>query len=192
MKWIVVAIAAVIVPYTFLTLRYRRPERPFEPYADMKNRANTLRLLSAGFQRIALTAAVPATAAQPAMNATIAAAPGGVPEALRASLVMTPLLPADITGVAAAPFASVGAPYAIQFTCEFPDKKQQLAGADLYVRGEEVIITPDFEKLAGGLLARSRENTILLTVPAGALKPGALRVTLVGERSSRTWSVQVH
>jgi hypothetical protein len=48
MKWIVVAIVAVIVPYTFLTLRYRRPGKAFEPYADMKDRANTMRLLSAG------------------------------------------------------------------------------------------------------------------------------------------------
>jgi hypothetical protein len=30
------------------------------------------------------------------------------------------------------------------------------------VRSEEIVITPDFERLAGGLQARSRENVILL------------------------------
>jgi hypothetical protein len=33
---------------------------------------------------------------------------------------------------------------------------------------------------------------ILLTVPPGALKPGAYRVKLAGQHSSRAWSLQVH
>jgi hypothetical protein len=191
MKWIVVAIIAVIVPYTYLTLRYRRPEKAFEPYADLKDRANTMRLLSAGFQRITLGAARPADPVHGAA-ADVLPAPGGVPAALRATLVQTPLLPAEILSVSAPPTASADAPYSIPFTCSLPDNKQQLGGAELYVRGDEIWITPNFEKLTGGLIARTRENLILLTVPPGALKPGRYRVTLVGQNASRAWTLQVH
>ena len=37
------------MPYTILTLRYRKPGPAFQPYEDMKNRTNVARLLSAWF-----------------------------------------------------------------------------------------------------------------------------------------------
>lgn len=191
MKWIVVVILAVIVPYTFLTVHYRKPGPAYRPYQDMKDRANVLRLLSAGYQRITLTAQRPADPLRGIASAPAAAASGGLPAALRSTLVEPPLLPAEILNVSAAPAVSSVQPYPIQFTCTLPDNKQQLAGAELYVKDDEVFITPDFERLTGGLLTRSRENVILLTVPAGALKPGRYRVTLTGENASRTWVLQV-
>ena len=60
MKWVVLVIILSIGVYTVLTLRYRRPERAFQPYQDLRDRANTHRLLDAGFQRITLTAELPA------------------------------------------------------------------------------------------------------------------------------------
>ena len=48
MKWIALAILVVIVPYTVIRWQYRKPNRAFEPYADMKNQANTLRAATAG------------------------------------------------------------------------------------------------------------------------------------------------
>ena len=191
MKWVVVAIIAVIVPYTFLTLYYRKPGKAFEPYHDMQDRANTLRLLSAGFQRVSLAAARPA---DPIHGATVptTSAPGGVPDALRATLVITPLLPAEILSVSAAPSTPANASYAIPFTCTVPDNKEQLGGAELYLKGDEVWITPNFERLTGGLIARSRENLILLTVPPATLKPGHYRVTSPLNPASRTWTLQVH
>jgi hypothetical protein len=114
-----------------------------------------------------------------------------VPAALRSTLVQQPLLPTEILGVSAAATAATGAPYSIQFTCTLPDNKAQLAGAELYLKGDQIWITPDFERLTGKLAARTRENIILLTVPAGALKPGRYQVTLAGQNSSRAWTLQV-
>jgi hypothetical protein len=191
MKWIVVAIVAVIVPYTFLTLHYRKPGPAFRPYQDMKDRANVLRLLSAGYQRITLTAQRPADPLRFAAVAPTTVAPGGVPASLRSTLVEQPLLPNEILGVSATPSTSALLAYPVQFTCTLPDNKEQLAGAELYVKGNEVFITPDFELLTGGLLTRTRENIILVTVPAGALKPGRYSVMLAGRNSSRAWTLQV-
>lgn len=192
MKWIVVAILVGIGAYTFLTLRYRKADRAFQPYADLKDRANTKRLLSAGYQRIVLNAELPADPLAGGATAPIAVAGAGLPPTLRDTLVDIPKLPAEITSVAAAPEANALMAYPIGFRCTLPDNKQQLAGVELYVREDEIVITPDFDRLAGGLLARTRESLVRVTVPGGSLKPGRYRVTLVGARASKAWTLQVH
>ncbi|MSU66061.1 MAG: hypothetical protein EXS38_08195 [Opitutus sp.] len=190
MKWIVLAIVIVLVPYTFLTLHYRKSGPAFRPYEDMKNRADVIRLLSAGYQRIPLMAQRPAdpTGAAPA---AVSPAPGGLPQELRTTLVDAPLLPAEIVSVAAAATASAADQYPIRFSCTLPDDRQQLAGAELYIKGTQIVITPTFERLSGQLLTRTLDNVVLITVPPGALKPGRYQVTLTGQRSSRSWSLQL-
>jgi len=192
MKWIVLAIILGIGAYTYLTLHYRKAGPAFRPYADLKDRANTKRLLTAGFQRVNLDAELPADAS--AGNAAPIAVPAaaGLPAALRESLVDVPQLPTEIVTVSAAPTANSMFAYPIGFKCTLPDNKQQLAGAALYVHGDELVIVPDFDRLSGGLLSRSRESVVRVTVPAGALRPGQYHVTLVGARSSRAWTLQVH
>lgn len=191
MKWIVVAILLILVPYTFLTLRYRKPGPAFQPYEDMKNRANVARLLSAGYQRVPLTAQRPADRSSVSGGASITSAPGGLPADLRTMLVEPPLLPAEILSVTAAPTANPLLPYALELTCTLPNDKQQLGGADLYLRGDTLVIAPTFEQVSGDLLTRTRHSIVRLTVPAGILRPGRYTVTLAGGRASRTWPLEV-
>ena len=191
MKWIVLAIVAVIVPYTFLTLHYRKPGPAFQPYEDMKNRANVTRLLAAGYQRVPIAARRPADGSMPAGGAAVESTKGGLPDELRATLVEAPLLPLEVDRVTAAPIANTLLPYSIHLVCTLPNDKQQLAGADLYVRGERIVVTPTFEALPGDLQTRSRESAVLLTVPAGILKAGRYTVLVVGERISRSWQLEV-
>lgn len=191
MKWVVVAIVVMIVPFTYLSLRYRKASPAFRPYEDMKERANTTRLLSAGYQRIPLPARRPADPLRAPHSTFIATVAGGLPAELKSTLVDTPLLPAEITNVSAPGEVGARADYAFRFACNMADFKRELAGADLYVKDGELVITPDYEKLSGEFLARSTENIVELVIPAGALKPGHYRVTLVGEKSSRAWSLDV-
>ena len=53
-------------------------------------------------------------------------------------------------------------------------------------------IVPEFERLGGELLARSRDSIVLLTVPGGTFKPGRYQVVLAGSRTSSAWTLQVH
>lgn len=191
MKWVVLAILLCIVPFTFVTLRYRKPGPAYQPYEDMKSRANVSRLLSAGYQRIELPAQRPSDPLRNPVSAPIASAAGGLPAELRATLVDVPQLPTEITQVAAPGTAAAAQDYSFRFACTLPDQKRQLAGADLYLKGDEIVVTPDYEKLSGQLSARTRDNVVQLTIPAGALKPGRYRVTLVGQQSSRAWSLDV-
>jgi hypothetical protein len=190
MKWIVLAILLFIPAYTFLTLHYRRPGPAFNPYQDMHDRADVLRLLKAGYQRLAVDARQPAEAI-PGAGVPAAHAPGGLPEALKKTLIESPLLPLEISSVSAAPTAVSGIDYTIGLNYTLPDNKRQLSGAHLYRREGEIVIVADFELLRGGLLARTREGSALLTVPPGSFRPGTYRVTIVGERASRSWTLRV-
>jgi hypothetical protein len=191
MKWIVLAILLAVVPYTVLTLRYRKPGPAFAPYEDMKNRANVARLLAAGYQRIPLAARRPADGAPTPGGARVTTAAGGLPADLRSTLVEAVLLPADIVSLTAAPVANTLQDYPVLLTCTLPDDSHQLGGADLYVRGEHLVLAPTFEPVAGSLQTRSRQSAVLLTIPAGALKPGHYQATLVAEKSSRSWPLEV-
>ena len=191
MKWIVVAIVLLVVPYTIVTLRYRKPGPAFQPYEDLKNRTNVSRLLAAGYQRIPIVAQRPADPGRAASGATILPAPAGVPADLRATLVEPLALPSEITQVTAAPLASVAQPYAIQLACALPDDQKQLGGADLYLRGDNVVIAPTFDPINSGLTTRSRSAAVLLTIPAGALKPGRYTVTVIAHRNARAWPLDV-
>ena len=192
MKWVILVILVSIGVYTFLTLRYRRPDRAFQPYSDLRDRANVHRLLDAGFQRIALEAELPADPLAFDAAARVSSASGGLPANLRDTLVVPPQLPAEILSVTAPPSVNAMFAYRIGIKCSLPDNKQQLAGAELYVRDDQLIVTPEFERLSGNLLARNRERLIQLTVPAGSLKPGSYHVLLVGAHSSKAWTLQVH
>lgn len=191
MKWIVLAIILTVVPYTVITLRYRKPGPAFEPYADMKNRANVVRLLAAGYQRIPLPATRPADGPSPAGGASILPDAAGVPAELKSTLVEPPLLPAEIRRISAAPSIESTSPYRIELTCVLPDDRHQLAGAELYLREDRAVIVPTFEPAGTSLVARSGETVVLLTVPAGAFKPGRYNVTVAGERASRSWPLEV-
>jgi hypothetical protein len=190
MKWVVAAVLVFIPIYTYLTLHYRRPGPAFNPYQDMRDRADVVRLLKAGYRRVAIDASRPADPA-PGPGLASVPAPGGLPEELRRTLVETPLLPLEVDSVSASPTAVAGIGYAIGLAYTIPDNKRQLSGAHLYVREGEVIIVADFERLAGGLLSRTRDGAALLEIPPGTLRPGTYRVTLVGERSSRSWTLRV-
>jgi hypothetical protein len=190
MKWIVIVIIAIIVPYTFLTLRFRKSGPAFEPYDDIKKQANVSRLLEAGYRRIPITAQRIADGARPRGGAAITTEAGGLPADLRTTLVEVPLLPTEITTVTAAATANTLQPYAVQFTCTLPDHKQQLAGAELFVRGQTIVITPTFEP-TGGLQSRTPRTDVMLTIPPGVLAPGAYAVTLVAQRASQSWPLEV-
>jgi hypothetical protein len=190
MKWIVVSILLFIPLYTYLTLHFRRPGPSFRPYQDMRDRADVIRLLKAGYTRVAIEASRTAEPVPPAASSSMPAQ-GGLPAELRKTLIETPLLPLEIGSVSASPNAVAAIGYSIGLTYTIADNKRQLSGAHLYARDGEIVVVADFERLAGSLLSRTRDGTALLEIPPGTLKPGTYRVTLVGERESRSWMLHV-
>ena len=195
LPWIVAAIVLFILGYTFLRLHYGKRGKPFEPYHDLGELATTQRLLGLGYQRIPVDIVRPADPLPPTRLAPVAAevinALGGLPEELGGALALKPALPASINSVTAPREAAPAGAYTLQFTCAQPDYKTQIRGAFLYRKGRQLFLLPDFEKMSGQLLARSRESVVLASFPTQSLKPGRYTVILCGGRTSKSWGFTV-
>ena len=188
MKWIVLAIVLFLVPYTFITLHFRKPGPGYLPYQDSKQRAT---LAKVGYQRITLSVDRPADPRPIAAQAPVLPVAGGLPADLAATLLTPPLLPDVIGAVAAAPTAD-GGTYRVTFSCTRRDSHEDLATAALYLKGTEIVIVTDCEHLPGNLLTRSRAEVIALNFSSGSLPVGTYRMTLAGASAGKSWTVQVH
>ena len=195
LPWIVAAIVVFILGYTFLRLHYGKRGKPFEPYHDLGEQAATQRLLGLGYQRIPVDIERPAEPLPAARLAPVAAevinALGGLPAELGGALALKPALPASINSVTAPREAAPAGTYTLQFTCAQPDYKTQIHGAFLYRKDRQLFLLPDFEKMSGQLLARSKESVVLASFPTQSLTPGRYTVTLCGGRTSKSWSFTV-
>jgi hypothetical protein len=195
MKWVVVAIIACVIPYTWITVKYRKAAPAYQPYEDSKNRANVLRLLEAGYQRIHISAERPAEPEQWTRGvrapANVEPAPGGLPEVLATTLVESPQLPLSFRSVSASRETETSIPYPVVFTCTLGDQKHQLGGAHVFLKDKTVVIVPEFEPLDGELTARSKESPVVITLPGRSLKAGRYTVLLAGSEQSRQWTVDV-
>ena len=195
MKWVFLVILGCIIPYTVITLKYRKTAPAFEPYEDSKQRANVMRLLDAGYQRINVSAERPADPQLLVRSltrlATVTNAAAGLTAGLEATLVEPPQLPLSFGSVTASGETTPLLPYPIVFTCTTADQKHQLGGAQVFVRGSSVVIVPQFEPISGELTARSKESAVVVTLPGGALKTGHYTVHLAGSQQSRQWQVEV-
>lgn len=191
MKWIVVSILLFVPIYTWLTLHFRRSGPVYEPYAEARDRAMTGRLLAAGYRRVTLTATRPTESLRISARAPVTAVPGGLPADLAAALTAAPLPPARATHIVAARETGAAQAYIVDFTATLPDEKNELLDAQIYVRAGRLVLVPDFERVPGGLLVRSPETEVRLTVPAGVLSPGHYRVMLVATQESQSWMLLV-
>ena len=189
MRWIVIAIMVFVGLYTYLNLHFRKPGPAYLPYEDAQQRAGLAR---AGYHRISLKVDRPADPKPLVALASTAAAPGGLPADLRATLTDPLLLPAEIGKVEAAAAASAAVPYRIAFSWVETDNREDLAGAHVYIKGADVFVVPDCEHLAEGLTARARAGVAVVTLPSDSLVAGTYRVTLAAERTARSWTLQVH
>lgn len=195
MKWVALAILACLVPYTILTVKYRKTTPAYQPYEDSKKRANVLRLLDAGYQRLTVQASRPAEPQDLVRAMTSLAdpveAPGGLTEELKTTLVEMPELPASFSSVSAPREIAALLPYPIVFTCAIDDQKHQLAGAEVFLKDATVVIVASLEPLDGNLKARTKESPVAITLPGGALKSGTYTVLLAGATHSRQWTLTV-
>ncbi|WP_404421550.1 hypothetical protein [Nibricoccus sp. IMCC34717] len=198
MYWVVIAIVVFIAGYTVVNLRYRKPGKAHEPYQDAKDKATVQRLISAGFNRLVATSERPAEPAKSIAAiqeplADVRAAIGGLVPELKELLIDQPVLPDDFGRVAAPAKVAAMMPYVFQYSCNLPDNKGVLGETYVYLKEDRLVVVTSFERLRGELLARTRESSVVLTLPAGTLRSGTTyQVTLVGAHGSKQWSLQVH
>jgi hypothetical protein len=195
MKWIVLAIVIGISVYTYLTLHYRKPGPEYRPYEDFLRRANVERLLKAGYRRIEVPAELPADPDALIRGlgpvATVTDVAGGLPGGLAGTFVEAPRLAPAVTTVSAPRQVAASQPCRVFFNCSLPDQKEELSGAQVFIRDNTIAIVPQFEPVAGDLVVRTKESVVAITLPGGVLHPGRYIVTLAATRQSKRWTLEV-
>jgi hypothetical protein len=199
MKWVVLATVLGLATYTYVTLKYRKDKSAaHHPVEDAKERFTTTRLRQAGYARVAVTAERPADPSRTLAGlnrpfATITDAPGGLPPELAETFAEPPKLSDSFQNVSAPAALTAMLPYFIQYTCQLPDNTAILGETRVYVKDNDIAIVTDFDRIDSDLLARTRESTVLLQLPAGIFRSGeTFQIILVGQSASKRWSLQVH
>lgn len=196
MKWVVLAIVLFVIGYTLVMIFFRKPGQAHQPYDDAKQRAKTARLVAAGYQQVLLSAERPADPAPSKIvightKANVTAASGGIDSELAIALAERPLMAESITQVTATADSDAKEPYRVLFSATLRDHKRMISGGVLFRRANQLYLLPIFEPIQGQLLARTKETTVILTVPAGVIPPGKYQTTLIGENSSRRWDISL-
>lgn len=192
MKWIVVAIVLFVIGYTLVNIYYRKPGRAFEPYADMNNRATTVRLLSAGWQKLPVDLSRPAEKPGLGLHASMTRGSAGIGTELAAAFAEKPVLLNSIDRVIAADRISRGTVYPIHFSASLGDQHLQLGRIEALLRGQEIVLVPALEKLPGNnLLSRWKDADYLASLPTERLAPGRYTVRLTANGPAMQWSFEV-
>ena len=196
MKWVVLSIAIFIVGYTWIRVKYSKPGPSYEPYQDTVDRMTVERLLSSGYQRFDAPAEVPADSVRTLVLGSSSPAPvavsrGGIPSEINVALIQKPALADAIDTVLAPRTGPIHGTYRILFVATLPDARHTAAAATVFRRGRDLTIIPGWERIEGRLQARSRSTAVLVSIPTGSLPAGDYRATVVGARSSRSWTVDL-
>jgi hypothetical protein len=199
MKWVVLAIVLSLGTYTYVTLKFRKdPTTAHHPVEDAKERFTVQRLRQAGYARIPVTAERPADPAGSLAGlvrplAEIKDAPAGVPAELSETFAELPKLPDSFQNVSAPAVHTVMLPYAFQYVCQLPDNSGVLGETRVYVKDNDIAIITDFDRIDADLLARTKDATVHLRLPAGIFRSAeTFQITLVGKTGSKQWTLQVH
>lgn len=199
MKWVALATVLGLAVYTYVTLKYRKdPLSAHRPVEDAKERFTINRLRQAGYARIPVNAERPADPSRTLAGlvrplAEIKDAPAGVPAELAETFAELPKLPDSFQNVSAPASGTAMLPYSIQYVCQLPDNSGVLGETRVYVKDNDIAIITDFDRIDADLLARTKDATVLLQLPASIFRSGeTFQITLVGKTGSKHWSLQVH
>ena len=192
MKWIVLAIVVFVVGYTVVNIYFRKANPPYRPYQDAQDRATTARLLSAGWQKVAINTRRPIE--KPVTTEAPAAIGRDFPGLgdLDAKFAEKPKLVATIDQVIAPGAVARGSDYAAYFTATLPDLKAQVGDLTLFRKANELVLIPTLETLPGKeLKSRWNDSTYWLDFPTANLPPGRYEMRIVAKGPAALWAFTV-
>lgn len=191
MKWVVLTIAVFIAGYTFVNLKYRKPQKPHEPAADMRQRVTAARLKEAGWEKLPLSTRRPVEKLTMA-EATLSRGLPGLGLDFTNAMVEKPVLMKSIDKVAAPDNVAAGEDYTVCFTATVTDQRYQLGEIQLYRRGTDLVLLPVEEHLPGKeLYSRWKDDNYCATFATTKLAPGTYTVTLLSGGPAAKWNFSV-
>lgn len=190
MKWVALVIVAGISIYTWLTLEFRKPEPPNEPWSDQRARAEKSKLEAAGWAMTQVTFEHVVEFPESRGNVTLSPAMPIV--ALLRDQTLDPWhLPIEVTHSMAPAEWAAGLPYTVHLAFDLDTDRMRIGGFTVFRRGTHLILVPLWEPVPGELVTRSRSARGRLLFNAGDAPPGNYTVTVVAIKSCAQWKLSV-
>lgn len=192
MKWIVVAIVVFVIGYTIVNIYYRKPGRAYRPYQDAQDRATTVRLLAAGWQKVHVESRRPVEKPSVAAPAAITRGAVGLGPDLAPQFAEAPKLLKSIDKVVASSAVAHGADYTVYFTATLANQKSQVGDVSLYRKASELVLVPTIEPLPGkDLMSRWSDANYCISFSTESLAPGRYTMRIVAQGPAAAWSFTV-
>jgi hypothetical protein len=191
MKWVALVTVLGIAVYTWLTLEFRKPGKPAEPWTDNRARAEIAVLAEAGWTKSEVS--FEAVVEFPTSRGNVSlGAPMPVVSLLRDATLDPWHLPIEVTASMAPAEWSAGQPYTAYLKLDLDTDRMQIGGFTVFRKNTHLILVPRWERVPGDLIARSRTASGRLLFAAGDVPPGEYTVTVVAIKSCATWRLTVH
>jgi hypothetical protein len=190
MKWVALVIVVGIALYTWISLAFRKPGPPNEPWIDQRARAEVGVLAEAGWSKSEVpfepVVEFPASRGNVSLGQAMP-----IVDLLRQTTLDPWHLPIEVTGSMAPTEWSAGQPYTAYLKLALDTDRMQIGGFTVFRKGAHVILVPRWERVPGDLIARSRTAGGRLLFNPGEVPPGEYTVTVVAIKSCATWRLSV-
>jgi len=190
MKWIALTIVLGIAVYTWLTLEFRKPEPPNEPWNDQRARAEIAKLTAQGWDKREVPFEPVVEFPDSRGNVTLGP-PMPIVALLRDQTLDPWHLPIGVTGSMAPGEWSAGQPYTAYLDLELDTDRMQIGGFTVFRKASHVVLVPRWERVPGDLIVRNRTARGRLLFNPGDVPPGSYTVTIVAIKSCATWHLEV-
>lgn len=191
MKWVALVTVLGIAIYTWLTLEFRKPAPPNEPWTDQRQRAEGEKLAAAGWARTEV--AFEPVVDFPESRGNVALGPTTPIVALLRDLTLDPWhLPIEVTRSMAPADWSAGQPYTAYLALDLDTDRMRIGGFTVFRKASHLILVPRWEPVPGDLAARTRSARGRLLFNPGDVPPGDYTVTIVAIKSCAHWRLAVH
>ena len=190
MKWIVVVVLTGIAVYTWLTLAFRKPGPPNEPWTDQRARAEKAMLAGAGWSTLDVPFEPVVELPESRGNVRLAA-PMPIVSLLRDQTLDPWHLPIEVSGSMAPAEWAAGRPYTAYLKLDLDTDRMQIGGFTTFRKGSHLILVPRWERVPGDLVARTRTAQGRLLFNPGDVPPGSYTVTVVAIKACAQWPLEV-
>ena len=188
---IVVAIVVCLGAYTYVRLAFAKPDKPHEPFAESRQRAESTSLKAAGWEwsQAGYEPLVDLPAPETPIR-VVPVRPEAADELFRLSTENWHL-PIEYTAVSASARKSAGGDYAVHFLAELDQARAHIVSFDLYRKGADLVVIPRWEPYPPELTPRRPKVGGRMIVPTATLPIGRYRVTLLALKQSSQWDLEV-
>lgn len=191
MSGVAVAIVICLAAYTYVRIKYSKPNHGHEPFAEARQRVESAKLKQNGWERFDIAWERTVDFPEPRGNVRTVDARPPLREDLLKSTNENWYLPIEYLRVTAPAEVAAADSYTVYAEAQLDGARAQIVSFDAYRKGADVLLVPRTEQIPAELIPRTVKPSGRMLWPAGKLPAGQYRVLLLANRQAAEWDLRV-